>query len=251
MKKASPIGTSSRAQSSSGSSKPSSQTTRLPVGRSSGSPERCAQQVAQTQRIRRSPRCSRCSCSAGISTPQTSQRSSARRSRCRAALAGRRRVRLRIPRSPVIMLVRLRAATASSMARPLPLIAPAPPSPPPPPRRAAAPVPGGASRRRASARRAAGSSAARSSGRPACPRRARRPRSSPRSSGRSQVGEQRSLDLGHHDRRAPDLDPASARPRPARRARRSARAIRRTPAAPESPSRRSTRRPARPAAACR
>src|SRR6476619_4499593 len=54
MKNDSPIGTSRRAQSSSGSEKSSSQTTRVPVGRRFGSPERWAQQVAQAQRIRRS-----------------------------------------------------------------------------------------------------------------------------------------------------------------------------------------------------
>ena len=51
MKKASPIGMRNWAQSSSGSWNSSSQSVRLPVGRNSGSPERSAQQLSQTQTI--------------------------------------------------------------------------------------------------------------------------------------------------------------------------------------------------------
>ena len=51
MKNASPIGMSNDAQISSGSSKSSSQTVRVPVGRSSGSPPRSATQLSQAQRI--------------------------------------------------------------------------------------------------------------------------------------------------------------------------------------------------------
>ena len=54
MKKASPIGIRNCAQISSGSSKSSSQSVRLPVGRNSASPERSAQQLSQTQTIWRS-----------------------------------------------------------------------------------------------------------------------------------------------------------------------------------------------------
>ena len=54
MKNARPIGIRNCAQSSSGSSKSSSQSVRLPVGRNSGSPERSAQQLSHTHTIWRS-----------------------------------------------------------------------------------------------------------------------------------------------------------------------------------------------------
>ena len=65
MKNASPIGIWNAAHSSSESAKSSSHTVRLPTGRYSASPERSAQHVSQTQRIRRSSRCSRCRCVVG------------------------------------------------------------------------------------------------------------------------------------------------------------------------------------------
>ena len=62
MKNARPIGIWNAAHCSSVSAKSSSHTVRLPTGRNSASPERIAQQVAHTQTIRRSSRCSRCLC---------------------------------------------------------------------------------------------------------------------------------------------------------------------------------------------
>ena len=235
MKNDSPIGTSRRAQSSSGSEKSSSQTTRVPVGRRLGSPERWAQQVAHDQRIRRSFEVEQVLVLGGMPTPQRSQRSSASPAvpaggSCAGPGAGPRRS----PRNPVTMLARRRAATASSMARPFPLIVPAPPAPPRCPRRAGERVRDGASRRRANGRPAAGSSGDRSSGRSASPRRARRPRSIRGSSDRRRGMQAASPRPGDDDGRASHLDPGRAGPRRARRPLHSAHAIRTSRAVPAS-----------------
>ena len=74
-KKASPIGIRNDAQRSSGRSKSSSQTVRVPVGRSSASPPRSATQLSQAQRMWRSTRCSRWRWSGASCLPHRSQRS--------------------------------------------------------------------------------------------------------------------------------------------------------------------------------